>query len=236
MRQFSRGNKIQRVIGAIDGTYVAIAAPASQRMAYTNRKFFTSMTLQAISDHKLLFIDCFAGYPSSCHDVKVFRNSPIYEKIEANTEVLFPNGERILGDKAYPLKKCLIIPYINRGGLTRQQKYFNEKLSSARQVIERTFALYFGRFRRFKKLNMKFLEGIPATIIAGCVLHNICLLYNDTFTSEYLREGTAFLATRLVNQNEEQNEVQFIDNPAQNAKIERDLIATQLFNRRRQRR
>jgi DDE superfamily endonuclease len=81
---FQRDNKIKGVIGAIDGTYVAIKVPADQKPAYTNRKFFTSMTLQAISDHRLCFIDCFAGYPSASHDAKVFKASPIFDAINEN--------------------------------------------------------------------------------------------------------------------------------------------------------
>lgn len=36
-----------------------------------------------------------------------------------------------------------------------------------------------GRFRRLKYLDMKKIELIPQTIIACCVLHNICLKFDD---------------------------------------------------------
>lgn len=36
-----------------------------------------------------------------------------------------------------------------------------------------------GRFRRLKYLDMKKVELVPQTIIACCVLHNICLQFDD---------------------------------------------------------
>jgi DDE superfamily endonuclease len=193
MEVFGRNNKIQKVIGAIDGTYVSMSAPASQRLVYTNRKFFTSMTLQAICNEKLLFLDCFAGYPSSVHDSRVFRNSDIYLDIERDVDSFFPNGEKILGDMAYPLKKWLMVPYVDRGHLSDQQKHYNHKLSAARQVVERSFALLFGRFRRLKHIYMHRIDAIPKFIIACCVLHNICLRFEDPFVRIYSREGQYFL-------------------------------------------
>lgn len=36
-----------------------------------------------------------------------------------------------------------------------------------------------GCFRRLKYLDMKKIELIPQTIISCCVLHNICLKFDD---------------------------------------------------------
>lgn len=56
---------------------------------------------------------------------------------------------------------------------------FNGHLSKARQVIERSFALLLGRFWRLKYLDMNRTSLIPYTIVAACVLHNLCLLDDD---------------------------------------------------------
>lgn len=63
--------------------------------------------------------------------------------------------------------------------------------AQTRQVIERTFGLLFGRFRRLRYVDMTKTELIPSTIIACCVLHNICLKYNDI---DFEEEGQHFLA------------------------------------------
>jgi DDE superfamily endonuclease len=232
MEAFGRNNQIKKVIGAIDGTYVPISVPDEQRPAYTNRKSFTSMTLQAICDHRMLFLDCFAGYPSSAHDLRVFRNSDIYQDIMENSFAIFPDGEKILGDGAYPVETWLMSPYKNYGGsLTEQQKYFNTKLSSARQVIERSFSLLFGRFRRLNQLEMHRIDAIPAFIISCCVLHNMCLRFEDPDIRIYMREGRLLLASQLEpddNQHANANRNQQQNNPEQ----ERERIAMELYSAR----
>lgn len=61
------------------------------------------MVLQAVCDSELRFTDCFAGYPGSVDDRRIFRNSELYLDAEHNVNALFPNGEYIIGDKAYPV-------------------------------------------------------------------------------------------------------------------------------------
>lgn len=63
-------------------------------------------------------MDCFAGYPGSVGDYRIFRNSDIYHQIERNPTRYFPNNEHILGDKAYPLKNWCLTPYKDIGRLT----------------------------------------------------------------------------------------------------------------------
>lgn len=58
-----------------------------------------------------------------------------------------------------------------------------------RQVIERSFALLFGRFRRLRYLDIKKIECIPSTIIAACVLHNICIEFPEINVTDYIIEG-----------------------------------------------
>ena len=90
-------------IACIDGMYVQIPAPSRDPQSYVCRKLFTAETLQAICIPSLKFIDCFAGFPSSAHDSRIFRSSDIFQLIHDNPRKYFPNDEFILGDKAYPL-------------------------------------------------------------------------------------------------------------------------------------
>jgi hypothetical protein len=192
MQQIENGfyqmSGIRKIIGAIDGTYIKIDAPAADQDAYINRKCYHSITLQAICDNKMRFIDCFAGYPSSVHDARIFRNSPIYKSIRVNSEPYFPNDQFILGDKAYPSMSWCLVPYKRSQSMTAEQIRFNKKHSSAHTTVERSFALLFGRFRRLKHLPMKRADLIPTTVMAACVLHNICLDFPDniSYTQEEL--------------------------------------------------
>ena len=113
------------IVGAIDGTYVPIKAPSVNPEVYINRKCFHGITLQAICNHQRRFIDVFTGYPSSVSDVRIFRNSDIYQQIQANLNNYFGNGTFVIGDKAYPVTSWCVPPYIDRDNLTAAQRYFN---------------------------------------------------------------------------------------------------------------
>jgi len=52
--------------------------PASNPTDYYNRKGWYSIILQAIIDHKYIIRDICVGWPGSVHDVRVYRNSGIY--------------------------------------------------------------------------------------------------------------------------------------------------------------
>lgn len=164
---------IPNVIGVVDGTYIPIKAPKNDAEVFVTRKCNYAITLQAITNAELKFTDIFVGYPGSVSDTRIFRNSDIYLNIMNNPTLYFPNDEHILGDKAYPILTWCIEPYINRGRLTEAQKKFNFNISRTRQTVECSFALFFGRFRRFKYLDMSRTDFIPSTVLAACVLHNL---------------------------------------------------------------
>lgn len=206
------------VIGAVDGTYVPIKAPHENPEVYINRKCFHGITLQAIATPKLKFIDCFTGYPSSVSDIRIFRNSDIYREIINNRMNYFQQNEHIIGDKAYPTLHWCVPPYIDRGNLTQRQRNFNNIHAKTRQVVERAFALLFGRFRRLRYLDMNRTDLIPSTIIAVCTLHNLCLS-DDNLIEDYVNEGL-----RVVN--EEIEVVEHIQQGMNEGIAKRDYLAT----------
>lgn len=187
---FKKIKQLNNVVGAIDGTYCPIKAPKSNPKAYICRKCFYAITLQAICDHELIFTDCFVGYPSSVHDARIFKNSGIYKNVTNDRKKYFPNKEWILGDKAYPILSWCIPPIINRGRHTEAEIFFNYIHAATRQVIERAFALLFGRFRRLKYLDMNRNDLIAPTVLAACVLHNLCLQFKNIDNIEmYMRDS-----------------------------------------------
>ncbi|XP_011859114.1 PREDICTED: putative nuclease HARBI1 [Vollenhovia emeryi] len=168
-----RGNDgLSDVIGAIDGTDIEVKGPKENCQFYINRKKRFSVTLQAVCDSQLNFTDCFAGFAGSVGDLRVFRNSDLY-----------------YWRQSIPCLTWCIPPFRNFGNLTRAQDKFNQVLSKMRQVIERAFALLKGRWRRLKYLDMNRDEMIPFTIIACCVLHNICLNGEHDTIDDFIAEG-----------------------------------------------
>merc|ERR1712239_109637 len=65
------------------------------------------------------------------------------------------------------------------GRLTPEQKKFNRKFSALRCVVERAFGILKGRWRLLLKKNEQKTSTLKKTVIAACVLHNICIERGD---------------------------------------------------------
>lgn len=189
--------EFDEVIGAIDGSYFKIKTPSKDTLSYFNRHHYASMTLQAVCNHKMAFTDIFVGFSSAVNDATIYQCSDLHQSISKNLKksilsfvshlkirikviiYLYALGNtKIFGDKAYPLKSYLIVPFKDYGNLTPVQKNFNYLHSRTRITIKRAFGLFFGRFRRFEFLQMTNLKRIPNHIMTACVLHNICIKHN----------------------------------------------------------
>lgn len=181
------------------------------------RKCNHAITLQAVCDTDLVFMDCFVGFSGAVADIRVFRNDP-WRKVHQDRQAYFPGEEYIIRDKAYSVLSWCIPPFIDRGNLTtvsrdssqctaddffflfkqynrhwlfkQAQHIFNVTLSEMRQVIERSFALLKDRFRRLKYLDMSRIDLISYVILACCVLHNIYIIGCEHEDNEdFINEG-----------------------------------------------
>jgi len=141
---------IPKVLGSIDCTHICIEKPAVNANDYYNRKKYFSINLQAVVDSEMRFTNVYCGEPGSLHDARVLRRSFLYNAANENKEMLFPQNTFIIGDSAYPSLPWLVPPFRDNGHLTPQQTEFNYMLSSTRIVVEKTFGLLKGRFRRIK--------------------------------------------------------------------------------------
>ena len=132
------------------------------------------------------------GWPGSVHDARVFTNSSIFKKGNANE--LFPGypnrdicGQNmspvIIADPAYPLLPWLMKPYPVNNATPRIEKKFNYCLSRARMTVENTFGRWKGRFIRFSKRVDMEVSPLVTVVTASCILHNICEIQNNKFLS-----------------------------------------------------
>lgn len=183
-REFRKLHDFPGVIGAIDGSHIAISAPIENSENYINRKGYHSILLQGICDYKLRFIDVFTGMCGSVHDARVWRLSDIRTLITQDENRYFENQYHLLADSAYPLSSYMLTPYRDNGHLNNVQKRFNTKHSKTRVVIERAFGTLKGRFRKLKYIYMYNTDMIPLVIITCCILHNICIENEDEFMDE----------------------------------------------------
>ena len=93
-------------------------------------------------------------------------------------------GPLLAGDSAYPLTKWLMKPYPERGHLTREQRKFNVNFSALRCVVERAFGALKSRWRIvFKKIEQS-TTTTKKSVIAACVLHNICIERGDFYDAD----------------------------------------------------
>lgn len=180
MASFERHSAFPGVLGAIDGTHIEIRKPRDDvHQAYINRKGYSSIQLQAVCTHELIFTSVYAGHAGSVHDARVFRLSPVAQYL-ANPDVYFPNDTHLVGDAAYGVQPQIMVPFKDDRHLTARQKNFNFCLSSSRISIERAFGLWKGRWRSVLDcLPMVKIEKIPEYLVATMVLHNICIMRND---------------------------------------------------------
>ncbi|XP_031327682.1 putative nuclease HARBI1 [Photinus pyralis] len=168
-------NSFPGVIGCVDGTHIPIPGSGSDN-SYYNRKGFHSVILQGVCNAKLQFMDIFCGFPGSCHDANVWKQSPVYELLKSSN---IPADLHLLGDSAYPLDTFLMCPFRDNGHLTNAQKKFNVTLSSTRVVIEMAYGRLKQKFRRLKYLQVEKVEYAKYYIMAACVLHNVCIDEDD---------------------------------------------------------
>ena len=99
-----------QVAGAIDGTHIRIVCPRESSSDYYNCKDYYSIIMQAVVDHKGLFLDAYIGWPGKVHDARVFVNSSLYHKGIIGT--LLPHWkQQIFGVQVYtfgaPGRSCL---------------------------------------------------------------------------------------------------------------------------------
>ncbi|XP_019699512.2 protein ALP1-like [Harpegnathos saltator] len=179
--QFYAKRGIPNIMGAIDCTQIKIEKPNVENARdYCNRKKYFSVSLQAVVDAHMKFTNIYCGQPGSLHDARVLRKSVLYNSVNEHREVIFPDEKFIIGDSAYPSLQWLVPPFRDNGHLTLLQTEFNFILSSTRMAVEKTFGYLKGRFRRIKFFSeCREMPFITNTIVAACILHNLCLNYDD---------------------------------------------------------
>jgi len=115
------------VIGAIDGCHVPILCPDYCQSDYLDRNQNHSVNLMAACDANKKFTYCFAGFPGSVHDERVFVNSALGQAVENYSTQHFPSAYyHLVGDSAFKLHQHVMVPYKDTGALTMTQINFNK--------------------------------------------------------------------------------------------------------------
>jgi hypothetical protein len=143
-------------IGIIDCTHHDREQPMqNQRMWYRRDIGHHTITTQVICDYTGKPIHVSAGYPGSCHDMRIFQDSGV-------ARLLRP-GDKMMADQGY-MKGPFISPYGQLDPIPSHQ-HFNKCLKRIRIRVEQTHR-YLKRFRCLSARWRHSIELQPICVIA----------------------------------------------------------------------
>ncbi|XP_058097039.1 uncharacterized protein LOC131242436 isoform X2 [Magnolia sinica] len=184
---------LPNMCGAISGSPVRISRLPDRGdvdpSAYLSRHGFPAVLLQAVADHRKIFWDVCVKAPGAADDVSHFRDSLLYQRLTSaeilRDSVVTVRGHHvrpyITGDNRYPLLSFLLTPFSppdGGGSGAPAQNQFDAALARGRAAVEQAIGLLKGRWRILQDLNVG-LNHAPQTIVACCVLHNICQIAGE---------------------------------------------------------
>ncbi|XP_065054392.1 uncharacterized protein LOC135683144 [Rhopilema esculentum] len=179
---------------AVDGCHIPIKCPPGGQESskeYHNFKNFYSIVLMSMVDARYRFIWGSCGFPGNSHDSIILQSTSLWSSIkEGKVLQNFAQCEEdvhippiILGDSAFPFGTFLMKPYTN-AVLSKEQRYFNYRLSRARMVVEGAYGQLKGRWRLLLKKSEGNLYQTKMATLSCMVLHNLCIEKNDTIPSK----------------------------------------------------
>ncbi|KAI4298436.1 hypothetical protein L6164_031997 [Bauhinia variegata] len=186
---FEELTSLPNMCGAIDTSPVKLhSLPNDQKFpgTYRCRYGYPSVLLQVVADHKKVFWDVCVKAPGGTDDATHFRDSLLYNRLTSGDVVWdkvinvrgHPIRPYVVGDWCYPLLPFLLTPFSPNGMGTPAQNLFDGMLMKGRSVVVEAIGLLKGRWKILQDLNVG-LNHAPQTIVACCVLHNLCQIARE---------------------------------------------------------
>ena len=187
MGEFERISSFPQVVGALDSTHLKIIAPKQNKYDFLGKKIFYSVLVLGVADSNCKFIHVSAGCPGSVTHSQMLRDSVLQRDVENGVILKAPvrviNGREVkpllVGNHYFDMNPWLMKPYTEPPNVTSSQSTFNTALSAAREKIIKSFALLRGRWRCLMETLKEDTLRVPTTVIACCVLHNLCIEEGD---------------------------------------------------------
>ncbi|KAA0052330.1 retrotransposon protein [Cucumis melo var. makuwa] len=141
----------ENYLGALDGTYIKVSIPATDRPTFRTRKEKIITNVLGVCDTKGDFVYVLVDWEGSAAHSQILRDALSWEN-----GLQVPKGYYYLYDAGYQNAEGFVAPYRGqryhlqewyggRNAPTNAKEYFNMKHSSARNVIERAFDVLKGR-------------------------------------------------------------------------------------------
>ncbi|XP_077215498.1 uncharacterized protein LOC143850067 [Tasmannia lanceolata] len=199
-------------IGAIDGTHIQATVAEDLKPRFICRKGWPSQNVLAVCDFDLKFTYVLAGWEGSASDSRVLA----FALSKPNGIPCLP-GKFYLADGGYPCLRNFITPirgigyHLNDIRGRRPQtadELYNQRHSSARNVIERTFGVLKKRFNIINTPPMYPFERQVDIVLACCCVHNHIRreMPNDTYIPIVDNE----LGITVVEEEDEEEEDRFL--------------------------
>ncbi|XP_041356770.1 putative nuclease HARBI1 [Gigantopelta aegis] len=112
-------------VGAIDCSHIRIIGQGENGQRFINRKGWSSINVQAVSDSNRRFVNIVAHWHGSVHDRRIFDNSLMKQIFEDGGIDGF-----LIGDSGYPCLPYLMTPLLNPGNAAENR--YNRALCSTR--------------------------------------------------------------------------------------------------------
>ncbi|XP_077237296.1 uncharacterized protein LOC143878967 [Tasmannia lanceolata] len=163
-------------IGAIDRMHIPAKVSQDTQKRYICRKHFPSQNVLACYDFDLKFTYVLCGWEGSASDSRMLASA-----ISKQNGIPILPGKFYLGDAWYPCLSHFITPirsigyHLNqiRGRRpTKLEELYNQRHSSARNVIERTFGVLKKRFGILNSAPMYSYDKQIDIVLACCCVHN----------------------------------------------------------------
>ncbi|KAL1290548.1 hypothetical protein AAHE18_20G137900 [Arachis hypogaea] len=187
---FEELTSLPNMCGAIDATPVKLRHNRRRAnrvpQSYRCRHGFNSVLLQVVADHKRIFWDVCVKAPGGTDDATHFRDSLLYSRLTSGDivwdKVINVRGHHVrpyfVGDWCFPLLPFLLTPFSPNGMGTAAQNLFDGMLMKGRSAVVEAIGLLKGRWRILQDLNVGVYHA-PQTIVACCVLHNLCQIARE---------------------------------------------------------
>ncbi|XP_023934425.2 putative nuclease HARBI1 [Bicyclus anynana] len=159
----------RQVIGAIDCTHIRILKVGGNvGQYYINRKGYSSINVQVVSNANLEIMDIVARWCGSTHDSRIFNESPLKQRFEQSE---FKG--RLLGDSGFACTSYLFTPISQPN--TEKEEMYNIAHSKTHNTVERCIKVWKQRFKSLLQGFKTKLDNTKVYIVALAILHNIAI-------------------------------------------------------------
>ncbi|XP_047956848.1 uncharacterized protein LOC125202492 isoform X2 [Salvia hispanica] len=165
-------------LGALDGTYINVRVPLADKPRYRTRKGQIATNTLAACTRDMRFVYVLPGWEGSAGDARILRDA-----VARPHGIKVPKGNYYLCDNGYANSEGFLTPY--RGVRYHLQEWgpdserpknpremFNMRHTSARNIIERAFAILKMRWGILRSASYYPIETQTMLIMACFLLHN----------------------------------------------------------------